>query len=316
MSEAAPRSRRSRQRCWPLLAAILLVSCENQPNPTPTSAPSSDRPLKQTIKEEAQKVAQTARESAREVAHAATQEAQVLYETTRENAREFGHAATQQAQELADSARTAVESFLRTSKEKTLAAAQRSIDAAKAQIEVLRERKAAVEEAMRPAYEQRMAELTEKYEELCRKADALRAAGPEVWREAGAALAPAVAEAEDKLSATWMSFVTGGVVKVSVRYSEKFILPEDAELTVTLLDLTRGEDKPGEVAKAVVKSAGPPPFCCELRFDPKAIDRKGAYALRATIAVDDKIQFVSRDSNFVLTQGRPHEIEVIVIRPK
>lgn len=81
-------------------------------------------------------------------------------------------------------------------------------------------------------------------------------------------------------------------IRGSIVYRNKIVLPDDAQLVVSLVDVSR-VDKPAMVATTTIPTAGrqvPLPFT--LAFDPA--DAKGTHhALRASIRYGGKTQFVT-----------------------
>lgn len=115
------------------------------------------------------------------------------------------------------------------------------------------------------------------------------------------------AETADKPAGANMAAVTG-----TVFYLERMALPPGAVLTVQLVDASIA-DAPAPVIATETKTLTtqvPIPF--SLSYDPKKIIKIHTYAVRAQIAVDDKLRFTSTTSYPVITNGKPTTVDVRV----
>ena len=277
-----------------VIFALLLCACESEPNPS--SAPAGSRKsLKDTIKQEASKVAEAAREGAATVA---------------ESAKEVAHVAKEEALEIAAAARD----LARSTKDHAIAVAQQKFDEARSQLEVLKEQKDRVKEQLRPEYERAVAELSERVDRLKSTVGELREAAPEAWRKTVDELAPLVVEVRSKVDSAWGAYVHGGRVHGSVTYLERMLLPESARMRVRLLDVSGSDAKAEAIAEHSTPVTGAPPFTFDLRFDPTKVDSRGAYAVEAEILIDGKRHFATPEPKRVSIGDAAATVEVLVKR--
>lgn len=277
---------------------LLLVSCENQPNAPASSAPAGERKsLKEVIKTEAGKVADAAREGAATVA---------------ESAKEVAHVAKEEALEIAAVARD----LARSTRDQTVIVAQQRFDEARIQLDLLKEQKDRVKEALRPEYEKAVAELSDRVANLKERVGELRETAPDAWQSAVNDLAPVLADVRAKVDSAWDAYMQGGHVRGSVSYLERMLLPENAEMTVRLLDVSRSESEPEVIAQESTRLAGAPPFAFDLRFDPAKTAGKGTYAIDAEIRVGDKREFATPGPKRIAIGDAEPAIEIIVKRAK
>ena len=109
-------------------------------------------------------------------------------------------------------------------------------------------------------------------------------------------------------SAAKVSKVTG-----TVTYRERMALPPDAELEVTLADVSRTGTPAAVVGKQVIQTAGksvPVPF--EIQYRDSEIDSRHTYQIQAHISRAGKALFISDKAYRVLTNGAPGQVEVIL----
>ena len=102
----------------------------------------------------------------------------------------------------------------------------------------------------------------------------------------------------------------------TVTYRERMALPADAVIRVAVEDVSSADAPSGVVASTVVTGGGrqvPIPFTIPLA-DPKAIDSRHAYALRARIeSADGKLLFINDTRYPVITNGI-FKVQVVVKR--
>ena len=100
----------------------------------------------------------------------------------------------------------------------------------------------------------------------------------------------------------------------AVYYRERMMLPPDAEIRVTLEDISR-MDVPSElIADSQFAARGGPPYGFELRYDPARIMQRRRYGLRAQIRVDGRLMFSSDQVTPVFDRDREAPIEILVVR--
>ena len=102
-------------------------------------------------------------------------------------------------------------------------------------------------------------------------------------------------------------------VSGTVSYLQRIAMPPDAELEVTLQDVSFA-DAPAVLLAEEKSRFGdrqvPIPF--ELKFDPSKIDPKHTYAVSAKIMVEGKVRFRTTEAYRVLTQGNPSKVDLIL----
>jgi putative lipoprotein len=100
-----------------------------------------------------------------------------------------------------------------------------------------------------------------------------------------------------------------------VTYRERVALPADAELRVMLIDASRRDSAEAPVADTVIRPDGrqvPLPFV--LRFDPRRIDRRHDYAIRATITSAGRPAFITPGVVKVVTRDHPNMVDLVLTR--
>jgi putative lipoprotein len=105
-------------------------------------------------------------------------------------------------------------------------------------------------------------------------------------------------------------FVTGHVT-----YRERVALPTDAEVRVVLLDVSRQDAAATPVADTTIRPGGrqvPLPFA--LRYDPRRIDPRHDYAIRATITSGGQLAFTTTAVVKVITRDHPTMVDLMLTR--
>jgi putative lipoprotein len=104
------------------------------------------------------------------------------------------------------------------------------------------------------------------------------------------------------------------VVTGSVRYLTRYSLPPDAEVLVTLEDVSAADAPARVVAKQVIATRGrPTPIPFEVPYDPAKIDPSRLYAIRAQIrSGTGETLFASTTIDPVLTRGAPASTDLVL----
>lgn len=110
---------------------------------------------------------------------------------------------------------------------------------------------------------------------------------------------------------------TSGVITGTVTYRERIALPPDAVAEIWIADVSPGMIVAQVLlADTTVRVEGrqvPLPF--EIRFDPARAESTHTYALKAVIkSADGQTLFTSGDSTFVITQGNPTRVDIVLSR--
>jgi putative lipoprotein len=103
------------------------------------------------------------------------------------------------------------------------------------------------------------------------------------------------------------------IVTGHVTYRERVALPADAEVHVALLDASRQDAAATPVADTTIRPGGhevPLPFA--LRYDPKRIDPRRDYAIRATITSGGQLAFTTTAVVKVITRDHPTMVDLIL----
>jgi len=104
------------------------------------------------------------------------------------------------------------------------------------------------------------------------------------------------------------------LVTGSVSYRERIALPTDATIHVSLLDVSLMDVAAKLITEQTITPQHQVPIPFELEFDPRAIDERMTYAVRATIRSSGKLIFTTDRSYQVLTRGHSSHVELILVR--
>jgi putative lipoprotein len=84
-------------------------------------------------------------------------------------------------------------------------------------------------------------------------------------------------------------------IQVEAFYRERMMVPPNAQLRVTLSDVSKMDVAAQLITEVVVDNPGAPPYNIGLNYDPEVIDQRMRYAVRGTISADDKLMFTSTE---------------------
>ena len=82
-------------------------------------------------------------------------------------------------------------------------------------------------------------------------------------------------------------------------------VPDDATVTVQLLDVSLADAPSVTVAEQVIEHPAEGPLAFTLPYDPAAMDPRASYTVSARVTRGDELLFVSDTHNPVLTRGAP-----------
>ena len=103
-----------------------------------------------------------------------------------------------------------------------------------------------------------------------------------------------------------------GTVTGTATYRERIAMPKNAVFEATLADVSK-MDAPAEViGRALMENPGNPPYHFSISYDPRGIVENHAYAVRATIKIDDQLAFTSDTSYPVVTNGHGKEVNLVL----
>jgi putative lipoprotein len=114
----------------------------------------------------------------------------------------------------------------------------------------------------------------------------------------------------DSVPLTGTATLTG-----SVTYRERIALDPEAEVTVTLQDVSRADAPAIEIASTTFRAEGrqvPLPF--ELTYDLGRIDERRSYSLAARVQKDGQLLWTSDTHVPVLTRGAPLDSVEVRVR--
>lgn len=100
----------------------------------------------------------------------------------------------------------------------------------------------------------------------------------------------------------------------TVTYHERFTLPPDAELRVTLYEAKGPAAAPTFIAEQIVPRARQVPLRFRVAFPPSVIEARAGYTLVARIEIGGRLAFVNERPVPVLTLGNPSTADIVVTR--
>jgi putative lipoprotein len=106
------------------------------------------------------------------------------------------------------------------------------------------------------------------------------------------------------------------VVRGQASYRERIALLPGAVFEATLEDVSRA-DAPAAVLGAVrLEDVNRVPIRFEISFDPRQVDERHAYAVRARIHAGGRLAFTTDRAYPVLTRGHGDEVELLLVRAR
>lgn len=101
-------------------------------------------------------------------------------------------------------------------------------------------------------------------------------------------------------------------IEGNVWYRERMMLPPDAEITVTLEDVSKMDVAADIIATTTFPAVGGTPWNFTMEYDPTSIDSRHRYAVRARIEVNGQLMFTNTTQipAFSGEEGKPLEILV------
>jgi uncharacterized lipoprotein YbaY/uncharacterized lipoprotein NlpE involved in copper resistance/heat shock protein HslJ len=100
----------------------------------------------------------------------------------------------------------------------------------------------------------------------------------------------------------------------TITYRERMALSPTAVVDVRLDDVTRPGAAEPVVSSTRIDRPGQVPIRFELPYDPRSIDQRGRYAVRAVISDQGVVMFASLDTALVLTQGKGPKADLVLTR--
>ena len=103
------------------------------------------------------------------------------------------------------------------------------------------------------------------------------------------------------------------VISGTVIYRERMALSNQAELEITLEDVSRQDVAAKIIARQVIKDTGQVPIRFELPYEPADIDERMSYSLRAKLRDRGRLMFISDTHAPVLTRGGGREAHLMLV---
>jgi len=97
-----------------------------------------------------------------------------------------------------------------------------------------------------------------------------------------------------------------------VSFPAKVTLLPDTQLRVTLTETARADAPAQFIAETTIPTITRMPTPFRVKFDPRAIDPKLTYTVRARVERGDQLLFISDTAVRVLTGGAPSHVEIVV----
>jgi putative lipoprotein len=112
------------------------------------------------------------------------------------------------------------------------------------------------------------------------------------------------------------SRVTTARITGSAIYREQIALTPDAVFEATLEDVSRADAAAKVIQKVHRKNPGQVPIAFEIPYDPRRINPRRTYVLRASIYEAGRLFFTSTRSYPVLTHGHGRKVMVVMRRTR
>ncbi|MFL2547023.1 MAG: YbaY family lipoprotein [Candidatus Rariloculaceae bacterium] len=103
-------------------------------------------------------------------------------------------------------------------------------------------------------------------------------------------------------------------VQVTATYRERIAMPPGAVLEASILDVSIADVIAETMGSVRIEDAGNPPYNFAIPFDPETIDHRLAYAVRASLLVEDQLIFTTDTVYPVLTRGAGRDVDLLLRR--
>lgn len=297
-----------------LTVALLafVVACERAPDSSATTQTASDRlrEAARSLKDEAKETARTVREEAKEVGGQIRQAAQE---------------AAAQARESATAMKEEAVAMWASTREEALSLSATALEKTRETLAALREKARQASDVTRPMIERAIAELEEGAKAIGVQTEKVKSAPPEEWQRVGRELGPQIEELKSAADSAARTFGVaaagakpagdGPKLTGTVSYREKIALPDGAQLTVRIFDVTKAGEPATLIAEGTFPAVGPSPIAFALAYDSAKVDANGLYAAEAVIESAGETLFATPERIPVLPHGKPARTEITVMRP-
>jgi uncharacterized lipoprotein YbaY/heat shock protein HslJ/uncharacterized lipoprotein NlpE involved in copper resistance len=95
-------------------------------------------------------------------------------------------------------------------------------------------------------------------------------------------------------------------------YMQRMTLPPTAVFEASVQDVSRADAAAEVIGSVRIENPGQPPIAFAIEVDPKRIDERRRYTVRATISVDGKLLLTTDRAYPVLTQGNGREVALLL----
>ena len=105
----------------------------------------------------------------------------------------------------------------------------------------------------------------------------------------------------------------GSTVSGEVRFVRDVDLPDDATVTVQLLDTSLADASAIELGEDVIENADRLPVRFRIEYDLDQVEERNEYSLQARVELGDELLYINDTVHTVLTGGAPRNSDVAVI---
>lgn len=102
----------------------------------------------------------------------------------------------------------------------------------------------------------------------------------------------------------------GAIITGVVYYRERMAVPPEAEVRVSLEDVSLADTAAVRIAETRFQARGGPPYAFALGYDPSKIESHRLYTLRASIRLGEKLLFASMEHVDAFDSTTSVEIQV------
>jgi copper homeostasis protein (lipoprotein) len=101
-------------------------------------------------------------------------------------------------------------------------------------------------------------------------------------------------------------------VKGAATFMQRIALPPTAVFEASVQDVSRADATAEVIGSVRIENPGQPPIAFAIDIDPKRIDERRRYHVRATISVDGKLLLTTDRAYPVLTQGNGRDVAILL----
>jgi putative lipoprotein len=112
--------------------------------------------------------------------------------------------------------------------------------------------------------------------------------------------------------ATSVTAYDDSVLTGTITYVQRIVLPRDARVVVSLVDLSRSSSSDAVIAERQFAAGGQVPIGFELPYDSARMVHGHTYGVRARILVDGALWFINEQPAPILTRGNPGTAQLLV----